>query len=134
MLKKRKEEDDMKKIIFRMVVLAVAVMSLSVTTKMFIGIAKYEIQMDNKRFAEENANRTRWTPEYISQYNVAENWIEESSDRTVQACRKYSFLPVLILAVVILLIGVCSAFLMAEVTLTDIYYIRKRYRKRKRRM
>ena len=124
----------MKKIIFRMILLAVAIISLSVFVKMSVGMCEYYIQMDNKRFAEETANKTGWTPECSSQYNEAENWIEESSNRTVQACRKHSFLPVLILAVGFLLIGVCSALLIAEITFTDIYYIRKRYRKRKRRM
>ena len=129
-----KEGNDMKKIIFRIMLLAVVVISLSVVSRMSIGMAEYCIQMDNKRFAEETANKTGWTKECISQYNEAEKWIKWSSNRTVQACRKYSFLPVLILTVVILLIGVCSALLMAEIAFTDIYYIRKRYRKKKRRM
>ena len=123
----------MKKVIFRIVVFAVAIMSLSIVSKMSIGMVEYCIQMDNKKFAEETANKAGWTSKLSSQYNEAENWIKKSNNRTVQACRKYSFLPVLGIAVLLLLTGICSVCLMVGIAFLDILYIRKRYRRRRKR-
>ena len=123
----------MKKVIFRiMFFLLVAVMSLTVVKKISVGYLIYSIQMDNKKYAQETAYRNgkggnpKWTDELKSQVDEAEKVILTSQNPTVQACRRFTKMPVALVLLLFMFVFLYSIYMVLKDT--------KKILKRKRRM
>ena len=97
-----------KKILARVACLVLTLTVMVSTVNMFLGVLLYGAQQDNKKFAEEVANKGGWTDELKGQYEEADLWIRTSNRLTVQACRIFSGDVV---TAVMIIFGMCGIFL-----------------------
>ena len=97
-----------KKLLARVACLASTFIVLVSTVNMFFGVLLYGVQQDNKKIAEEAANKSGWTDELKGQYEDADLWIKTSDRLTVQACRIFSGD---IVTAVMIIFGMCGIFL-----------------------
>lgn len=121
------------KVFLHFIFLLIAIVALTISAKLSVGIALYDVQMDNKKLAEETARITGWTDRLKAISDEADKCIEESPRVTVQLCRLLSDDAVIFIAVLFLVVGIFFVYVTIKVTLVDIKYILKRS-KRKRRV